>query len=104
MTAATKEQKGFYIVPAPGRIWLVEDGFKYEGRIVIPEKVQRRPTTGVVKWIGEGVNYEVGQRLVYGLYSGTVVNFKNQPVFRVCNTDEILGVVEGEAELEGVGT
>ena len=94
----------FSVIPAPGRIWVVEDGFKYEGRIVIPEKVQRRPTTGVVKWVGEGVTYQEGQRVVYGLYSGTVVNFKNSPVYRVLNPDEILGVLEGEAELEGVGT
>ena len=99
-----KSTTKFHIIAAPGKIWMVEDGFKYEGRIVIPDKVQRRPTTGVVKWNGEGVNYQVGDRLVYGLYSGTVVNFKNHPVYRVCSPDEILGVVEGDAELEGVGT
>jgi len=104
VTATAQKEKEFYIIPAPGRIWLVEDGFKYEGRIVIPDKVQRRPTTGTVRWVGEGVNYVEGQRLVYGLYSGTVVNFKNHPVYRVLNPDEVLGVVEGVAELEGVGT
>ena len=98
-------EKKFHIVPAIGKIWVIEDGFRYEGRIVIPEKVQKRPTTGTVKWVGEGVTaYNEGDRVVYGLYSGTVVNFKNQPAYRVLSPEEILGTLVGSAELEGVGT
>ena len=99
-------EKKFHIEPSPGRIWLIEDGFRYEGRIVIPDKVQRRPTTGTVESVGEGVTeYEKGDRLVYGLYSGTVVNFKNLPTYRVLTAEEVLGKLVGDApELEGVGT
>jgi co-chaperonin GroES (HSP10) len=98
-------EQRFSIKPSAGRIWILEDGFRYEGRIVIPEKVQKRPTTGTIKWIGSGVeNYSEGDRVVYGLYSGTVVNFKNMPTYRVLSPDEILGTLVGDAELEGVGT
>jgi co-chaperonin GroES (HSP10) len=101
--------------PAPGKIVVQEDTFKYSGRIVIPEKAERRPTMGTIVAIGDSVGkwdengdftpyYELGQRLIYGIYAGTVVNIKGQPVYRFLNMDEVLGRIEGEAELEGVGS
>ena len=103
-TAAKQEMK-FSLKPMFGKIVVQEDAFRYEGRIVIPEKAQRRPTTGEVVSLGEGITgIEIGDKLVYGLYSGVVVNFKGHPVYRVLNQDEILAVVVGMApELEGVG-
>lgn len=119
----------FKLRPAPGKLLVIEDGFKYEGRIVIPDKVQKRPTTGIIHKMGEGIgkyvsevetdgegneittevfvpHYKEGERVVYGLYSGTVVNIRNcAKVFRVLSPDDVLVVVEeGEIELEGVGT
>ena len=68
---------------------------------------QRRPTTGKVIAIGPGVEWEalvIGARVVYGLYSGTVINFKNNPAFRILQEGEVLSVVKGKKEeLEGVG-
>jgi co-chaperonin GroES (HSP10) len=96
----------FFLQPAPGKVIVREDSFKYEGLIKIPEKIQRRPTMGRIEAVGEGVeDYKVGEKLVFGLYSGVVINFKNQPAFRVLNTDEILCkyISEEEMELEGVG-
>jgi len=125
------ETRTLILRPWPGKILLREDSFKYTGRIVIPDKAERRPTTGVVTAVGEGVGkYEteevedpnggtsrietkftpychVGDRLIYGLYAGTVINIKGQPVYRVLNTDEPLLTVENmddKFELEGVGT
>jgi co-chaperonin GroES (HSP10) len=94
-------------VPSPGRLICKEDNFKYSGRLVIPESAQRRPTVGTIVGIGKGVDemYVTGQRIVYGLYSGTVISFKGQPAIRVLGQDEILTIVEGDEipELEGVG-
>ena len=117
----------FKLHPAAGKIIVKEDGFKYTGRIVIPEKAERRPTTGKVVAIGEGVGkwedkikdsvlnnysesvfvpyYKEGDHLAYGLYAGTVLQIKGQPTFRVLNMDEILCSIESDqdVELEGVG-
>ena len=95
----------FRLLPKPGRVLVLEDEFNYQGNIIIPDKAKRRPTTGKIIAIGEGVtSCEIGEKIVYGLYSGTVVNFKGQPTYRVLGPEEILLSVEGEAELEGVGT
>ena len=95
------------LLPSPGRIIVLEDSFHYGGKIIIPDTTQRRPTTGKVIAIGPGVEWEalaIGVRLVYGLYSGTVINFKNNPAFRILQEGEILAVVQGDKEeLEGVG-
>jgi len=120
--------------PTSVRIVVQEDDFSYRGTIVIPEKVQRRPTTGKVVAIGEKVGttvyyteieevkngnltelqaveksrfeptFKLGDHVVYGLYSGTVINFKGQPALRILSEEEVLGWVLTDAELEGVGT
>ena len=95
------------LIPSPGRVIVEEDRFHYGGKIIIPDATQRRPTTGKVIAIGPGVEWEslaIGVRVVYGLYSGTVINFKNNPAFRILQEGEILSVVQGDKEeLEGVG-
>jgi|SRR5215469_1798815 len=96
--------------PKPGRILVIEDAFRYEGRIVIPDKIQRRPTTGVIAKLGTGVSvedYPIGERIVYGLYSGTVINIRgDNHVYRSLLPEDVLcGIEEGEnIEIEGVGT
>ena len=114
------------IKPTSTRIMVLEDSFQYTGRIVIPDKVQRRPTTGMIVAVGEDVGkykdigevdkntgmpvttfvatYKVGERVVYGLYAGTVINLKGYPAYRMLTEDEVLGWVIGKVELEGVGT
>jgi len=96
--------------PKPGRILVIEDSFRYEGRIVIPDKIQRRPTTGVIAKIGSGIpeeDYPIGERIVYGLYSGTVINIRgDKHIYRSLLPEDVLcGIEEGEdVEIEGVGT
>lgn len=96
----------FYLQPTPGRIVVVEDQFQAQGTIIIPDTLKRRPTTGKILAVGDNV-YDmltVGTRVVYGLYSGTVINFKDQPAFRILGQDEVLSVVRGaDLILEGVG-
>ena len=96
----------FKLTPAAGRVLVIEDGFKYEGKIVIPDAVKRRPSMGVIETVGDGVeSFKQGDRVVYGMYSGTVVNIRHSDkTYRVLGVDEVLCTLTGEAELEGVGT
>lgn len=97
-------ERSFKLVPAPGRLIVQEDEFSYQGKIIIPEKAQRRPTVGKVIAVAPDIpEWQVGDKLVYGLYSGVVINFKGQPAFRILGRDEVLATVEGSPELEGVG-
>lgn len=91
----------------PGRILVQEDEFAYQGKIHIPDAAKRRPTTGKIIDLGKGVDreiYKLGEKIVYGLYSGTVVNFRGHAPFRFLLPDDVLGEVVTEDQLEGVGT
>lgn len=100
-----------FVHPSSGRIIVQEDvALDRVGRIIIPDKVKKRPTTGIILEIGKGIeDYEVGDKIVYGLYSGTVLTFKGwnpktRINFRILNVDEILAKVDKDTpELEGVG-
>ncbi len=98
----------FFMRPTPGRIIVLEDSFNYGGRILIPEQAQRRPTTGRIVAVGIDISNPdliVDAKVVYGLYSGTVINFKGQPNFRILGQDEVLAIVDDlNLELQGVGT
>jgi co-chaperonin GroES (HSP10) len=100
-----------FIHPTAGRVVVQADKIMNKvGRIIIPGKTQKRPTTGVILKIGKGVeDFEVGDRIAYGLYSGTVLTFKGWDPktrinFHVLSVEEILAKVDSESpELEGVG-
>jgi len=92
--------------PIGGHILILEDQFQYEGRILIPDKVQKPPTTGRIVAIGPLVDperVELGRRVVYGLYAGTVIQVKNMPKYRSVIEDELLCYIPEKAELQGVG-
>ena len=95
-----------FLKPKPSRIIVQEDGFVYTGKIVIPEVAKRRPTTGRVVAVGSDItSCRVGERVVYGMYSGTLIEFKGQPAFRAMVESEILAeVTKDELELEGTGS
>jgi chaperonin GroES len=107
-TPRSKKEIAFFMRPTPGRIIVQEDEFNYRGLIAIPDAAKRRPTTGKILAVGEGVSnpdLQVGIKVVYGLYSGTVINFKEQPAFRILGQDEVLAVIDDQNKvLEGVGT
>lgn len=95
-----------FLKAKPGRIIVQEDDFIYSGKLYIPEEARRRPTTGRVVDIGPDITTcVVGERVVYGLYSGTLIQFKGQPAFRVMTESEILAsLTKDELELEGTGS
>ncbi len=93
--------KGFYLEPLPGTIIVIEDSFKYEGRIIVPYQAQRRPTTGKVIAIGEGVTkVRVDDHVVWPQLSGTLIKFRGHPDYHIFGEDEILAKIIGSAELE----
>lgn len=96
-------EEGFSIRIASNRLLIrIDDAPKAVGRILVPDSARTRPTTGTIIAIGKGIeNYFVGEKVVYGMYSGTLLRFKNQPVLRSLVEDEILGAIaSGTAELE----
>jgi len=108
MTTKAKDlpQVAFFLDPTPGRIVVQEDVFQEQGRIIVPDTLKRRPTTGTILAVGDNVYdmLKVGTKVVYGMYSGTVISFKGQPAFRILGQDEVLSVVRGaDLILEGVG-
>jgi co-chaperonin GroES (HSP10) len=98
----TKKQLKLW--PTPGHLIIEEDGARVaEGRIAIPDKYRRKPTTGIVVSVGAGVTVaEVGQRVLYNLYSGTGIKFKETKMLRSLVPDEVIAIIEGEGELEDV--
>lgn len=103
--------KTIFVHPTSGRVIVQEDSFRYEGRLIIPEVSKRRPTTGTILEIGKGVDeiFKIGQKIGYGLYSGTVMEFKGwdpetRIIFRILGQDEILAIIDEKApEFIGVG-
>jgi co-chaperonin GroES (HSP10) len=106
----TEEQ--CFVHPGAGRVVVQEDSAMSKvGRIILPDKTKRRPTTVIILKVGKNVSdYEVRDRIIYGLYSGTVLTFKGWDPktrinFRILSEEEILAKLDMETpELEGVGT
>ena len=100
-----------FVYPSRGKIVVQEDvAMGKVGKIYIPDKVKKRPTTGIILRVGKDVeDYNPGDKIVYGLYSGTVITFKGWDPktrinFRILSVDEILALLaEKTPELEGVG-
>jgi co-chaperonin GroES (HSP10) len=103
-----EEEKKCFLTPVlidGGRIVIKQDNFHYSGRIAIPDTAKRRPTTGHVVRVDDVEKFGdlLGKRVVFGMYSGTLIVFKDKTPYRVLDTREILAVVEIEdVELDNV--
>lgn len=99
------------LTPLPGRILIKEDEFVYSGKLTIPEHLKRRPSIGTIIAIGVNtvVEAKVGDRILYPMYSGTGLRFRNaktqanETPMRVLVPEEILCLVEGDDELLEAG-
>lgn len=99
------------LLPLTGRVLVQEDSFHYTGRLAIPESAKRRPSTGTIVDIGPNTTLaaKIGDKVVYPMYSGTGLRFRDRetqkdlPPMRVLTPEEILCIVEGDAELEEAG-
>ena len=82
----------------------VEDERKSPGGIVIPDTAAEKPMQGEVLAAGNGkilesgeirpLDVKVGDRVLFGKYSGTEVKVEGEDVL-VMREDDIMGVIEG---------
>lgn len=65
--------------------------------IVIPEMSMRRPTTGIVRAIGDAVKlFAIGDHVMYGNHAGHLLDFrKKKVVIKILREDEILCLISG---------
>lgn len=109
MTTAVKEKATSFVEAMIGRILISPDNFKYGGSILIPEKFQRRPTVGTIIQLNLTDNpnkFTVGDRIVYGVYSGTpvllTIDGTETPLI-VLTPEEVLIRLRGKVELKESG-
>ena len=109
MTTTAQAKETSFVEAMIGRILIKPDEFKYGGRIVIPDKQQRRPTVGTIVQLNltENLNkFEVGDRIVYGVYSGTPVLLTIDGVetpLIVLTPEEVLVRLRGKVDLKEAG-
>lgn len=80
----------------------VESEEKSAGGIIIPDTAKEKPQEGVVKAVGPGkldkgervpMQVEVGQRVLFGKYSGTDVTVNGDELV-LLREDEVYAVIE----------
>ena len=79
---------------------------KTKGGIIIPDTAKEKPSQGEVVAVGPGgrdeagklipIDLKVGDRVLFGKYSGQTVRVKGDELL-VMREDDIMGVVEGTA-------
>lgn len=91
-----------FIMPSTGRLIVLRDGEHKErggGRIVLvndPKKRKLLPTTGHVIACGEGTDFWMGKRVLFGQMSGTVICFAGFPMWIMLQVEEVMGEVTKE--------
>ncbi|MFO7643771.1 MAG: co-chaperone GroES [Desulfosarcina sp.] len=81
----------------------VEEETKTKGGIIIPDTAKEKPAEGKVKAVGNGklgddgkrvaLETKVGDRILFGKYSGTEVKIDGQE-YLIMREDDVLGVIE----------
>ena len=102
MAVATKIQ----LRPLGDRVLIkaVEKKDELRGGLIIPDTAKEKPQEGEVIAAGKGktgedgklipMDVKVGDRILYGKYSGTEVKIEGQE-YLIMHQDDILGVIEG---------
>lgn len=82
----------------------LEDQLMSPGGIVIPDNAAEKPTRGEVLAVGPGkvldngdqraLTVKVGDRVIFGKYSGTEIKINGQEVVIMSESD-VLGIVKG---------
>ena len=109
MATQVKEKTSSTVEAMLGRILIKPHDFRYGGKIVIPDNSKRRPTVGTIVQLNLSENpnkFEVGQVVVYGVYSGTpvllIIDEVETPLI-VLTPEEILVRLKGHVELKESG-
>ena len=82
----------------------IEEERKSAGGIVIPDTAAEKPDQGEIVAVGKGkkddngklipIDVKVGDRVLFGKYSGQTVKVKNDELL-VMREEDIMGVIEG---------
>ncbi|MBA4209748.1 MAG: co-chaperone GroES [Parvibaculaceae bacterium] len=85
----------------------VEEEAKTAGGIIIPDTAQEKPSQGEVIAVGPGargddgkvvaLDVKVGDRVIFGKWSGTEVKIDGQDLL-IMKESDIMGVLEGAAK------
>jgi co-chaperonin GroES (HSP10) len=109
VTKVVEQKETSFVEAMIGRILIKPDSFKYGGSILIPEKFQRRPTVGTIVQLNLTENpnkFEIGDRIVYGVYSGTpvllTIDSVDTPLI-VLTPEEVLVRLRGAVSLRESG-
>jgi len=88
----------------------IEEKETVKGGIIIPDTAKEKPQEGEVIAVGHGkktdkgeviaLDVKVGDRILFGKYSGTEIKLDNQE-YLIIREDEVLGVIEGAAKAAG---
>ena len=100
MATATKTSQKFKVYPLADRvaIRLMEETETMKGGLYIPDTAKEKPIQGDVIAVGAGrlekgqrvpMDLKVGDRVVYGKYSGTQVDLEGEEVILIKEADVI---------------
>jgi chaperonin GroES len=83
----------------------LEEEEKTKGGIIIPDSAKEKPQEGKVIAVGKGkvtedgkvipLDVKVGDRILFGKYSGTEVKIEGQEHL-IMREEDILGIIEGK--------
>jgi chaperonin GroES len=96
---AIKGESSVKIRPLHDRVIVrrLEEERKSPGGIVIPDSAKEKPIQGEVLAVGHGkirpLDVKVGDKILFGKYSGTEVKVGNEELL-VMREEDIMGVVE----------
>ena len=100
MPSATKAKTSLKIVPLADRVAIrpSEDTETMKGGLYIPDTAKEKPIQGDVIAVGNGrlekgervpMDLKVGDRVVYGKYSGTQVDLEGEEIILIKESDVI---------------
>lgn len=87
----------------------IEDKETVKGGIIIPDTAKEKPQEAEVMAVGKGkrekgeliaLDVKVGDRILFGKYSGTEIKLDNQE-YLIIREDEVLGVIEHASKAAG---
>ncbi len=87
------------IQPLEDRVLIkpMEEKEKKQGSIIIPETAKEKPQMGTVEAVGTDEelqkNVKVGDKIIYGKYSGTEIEL-NGTTYLIIQKSDLLGVVK----------
>jgi co-chaperonin GroES (HSP10) len=76
--------------------------FRYSGKLIVPDSAKRKPTTGTVVAKADNItDIEVGDKILFSQFAGTLLKFDGIPLCRVISYEEIIAPLNADApELE----